>query len=271
MVSPDFDCGGMAVLPLSAISRVDANEYLSPREKVRMHSIRSPLRRAACFGARLAAKFLFLSSAGASAAATPSTSFLGLKSLTQDDLEIFPRWSYREVEVLPLSRRGGGAPRLRWADRLCPIHLSLAHSSNAAGAFLNLDRRVGFDLESPVRWSSAFIKDSFTREEYLWAERLTALGVGRDLIYTMLWSLKESALKAQASDANSVWRIPRIQIQFDCEPERLASALDAGSHHAMERLPVRVGFEATWQQAQIALRFEGSTVLTAMTLLEEVP
>ncbi len=97
-----------------------------------------------------------------------------------------------DIEVLAAS---DGAPGVFAAGHPLPLTLSLSHSHDralcvvtAAGAVL------GCDLERIEPRSQPFVASFFTRAE---RAALTAIGpVDRDLLVNLIWSAKESALKA---------------------------------------------------------------------------
>jgi 4'-phosphopantetheinyl transferase len=91
----------------------------------------------------------------------------------------------------------GGSPRARV---LAPGHwpavvVSLSHSAGAGFAAATVDddgvMRLGCDVEEIAPRSEGFVSDYFTAEEAAWI-----LGDDRHLRANLLWSAKESALKA---------------------------------------------------------------------------
>ncbi len=88
-----------------------------------------------------------------------------------------------------------GAPRV-WIDgAAAPFELSLSHRSGVGLCALGpRGERLGCDLERVEARSEAFVSDYFGAAEQ---QRLSQLQVPvRDAIATLLWSAKESALKA---------------------------------------------------------------------------
>ncbi len=97
------------------------------------------------------------------------------------------------IEVLATP---GGAPEARLvdADEVPPLSLSLSHSRGvgfaaAAAAVLAL----GCDVETVEARSPEFVADYFTESERAW---IAALPGERAMRANLLWSAKESALKA---------------------------------------------------------------------------
>ncbi len=112
------------------------------------------------------------------------------------------------VELRPAP---SGAPEVFLHGRTAPIALSLSHSSGTglctiapAGA------AVGCDLEKVETRSAAFLSDYFTGEERNLVAQ-TPAGM-RDQVVTLLWSAKESVLKALSCglrmDTRSVNAVP---------------------------------------------------------------
>lgn len=89
----------------------------------------------------------------------------------------------------------GGAPELWLEGSRWPGTLSLSHSHGRALAALRPDGgSLGADLERVEERSASFVEDYFTSsEQRAWR---TAAAPARALVATLLWSAKESALKA---------------------------------------------------------------------------
>jgi 4'-phosphopantetheinyl transferase len=88
-----------------------------------------------------------------------------------------------------------GAPEIFWLNHLAPAAISLSHrDSTALCAIAPLGTDLGCDLEMIERHSDAFIADYFTAEEQALIARASA--ALRPRLVTLIWSAKESALKA---------------------------------------------------------------------------
>ncbi len=97
------------------------------------------------------------------------------------------------IEVLATP---GGAPaaRLLSGSPPGPISLSLSHSGGVGfAAVAPGDLELGCDVEALEPRSDAFVADYFTEAERAWIRRGGSL---RSVRATLLWSAKESALKA---------------------------------------------------------------------------
>jgi 4'-phosphopantetheinyl transferase len=96
------------------------------------------------------------------------------------------------LELRPAS---SGAPRVFFHGSPAPVMLSLSHSGGAGlCAIAPPAVEVGCDLETVEPRSAAFVADYFTAEERNLVARTPA--ALRDRTVTLLWSAKESALKA---------------------------------------------------------------------------
>jgi 4'-phosphopantetheinyl transferase len=96
------------------------------------------------------------------------------------------------LEVLPAP---SGAPKVFLDGRPTPVTISLSHSSGTGLCSIAPDdAAVGCDLEKIEPRSPEFLADYFTDDE----QNLVAHGPAnvRDQLLTVLWSAKESALKA---------------------------------------------------------------------------
>jgi len=96
------------------------------------------------------------------------------------------------VEIRPAA---SGAPEVFVANKPAAVSISLSHRDGmAACAVTSADAEVGCDLELVESHSEAFISDYFTAEERALVAQ--AFGADRFRLLALLWSAKESALKA---------------------------------------------------------------------------
>lgn len=96
------------------------------------------------------------------------------------------------IEVLATP---GGAPSARiLSGSHEPVVVSLSHSGGVGFAAASSDAlRLGCDVETIEARSDAFVADYFTEAEALWIDAGRSL---RDVRANLLWSAKESTLKA---------------------------------------------------------------------------
>ncbi len=100
--------------------------------------------------------------------------------------------SLSDIEIRPAP---SGVPEAFVAGRPAPVSLSLSHSNGTAlCAIAPFGAALGCDLELIEPRSDAFVADYFTAEEQ--ALIAQAYGAERSRVLTLLWSAKESALKA---------------------------------------------------------------------------
>jgi 4'-phosphopantetheinyl transferase len=97
-----------------------------------------------------------------------------------------------EVEIRPSC---SGAPEVFIGDWRAEFEISLTHrAGRAACAVATSDTALGCDLELVEPHSEAFVADYFTGEEQAFIA--DAAAADRDGLIALLWSAKESALKA---------------------------------------------------------------------------
>jgi len=89
-----------------------------------------------------------------------------------------------------------GAPEVVMSgNRDAPITISLSHrATTALCSVVQSEISLGCDIEMVERRSDAFVDDYFTADEKAFIERASELD--RPLLVTLVWSAKESALKA---------------------------------------------------------------------------
>ncbi|MGO9262308.1 MAG: 4'-phosphopantetheinyl transferase family protein [Bryobacteraceae bacterium] len=160
--------------------------WLSASERARLDELRIPKRRADWRLGRWTAK-------------CAASGYLNL-----------PR-DWEALAGLELRPAPSGAPEVFLDGRPAPVALSLSHSRGTGlCAIAPAAVEVGCDLEMVEPRSPAFLADYFTDDERKLVARTPA--ARRDRVVTLLWSAKESALKALGcglrSDTRSVNAAP---------------------------------------------------------------
>jgi 4'-phosphopantetheinyl transferase EntD len=170
--------------------------YLTHAETATYRSLRTPQRRRAWLAARLAAKYLFLLRLEFAPAQKPSRRPI-LLELEKDRIDEFPRWMYQSVEVLAAAGGQDGAPRLRWCGRDASHAVSLSHKGEQVCACLGENDPVGIDLERVEARVAAFYRLNYSVAETVWIGQAAGGEPSRrKWLYTLLWTVKEAALKA---------------------------------------------------------------------------
>lgn len=156
-----------------------------------------------------------------------------------------------------------GAPEVFIAAQPAGVAISLSHRAGVAACAVTLSGvELGCDVEIVEPRSDAFIADYFVKEEQALIERTSA--AERPLLLALLWSAKESALKALRAglrlDTRSVTVRPVFR-QADEDGRALESALPAPMSCGLSRwYPLQVIYEdgqtfhGWWQDAGDLLR-----------------
>jgi len=99
---------------------------------------------------------------------------------------------FKKMDIRPAP---SGAPEVYFANQPAPVTISLSHRDGiAACAVVMSGAEMGCDLEIVEPRSDAFVADYFTAEEQALVARASA--ADRPWLLALLWSAKESALKA---------------------------------------------------------------------------
>src|SRR5689334_13194878 len=147
-----------------------------------------------------------------------------------------------EIEIRPAP---SGAPEVFWADRSPGVSISLSHRAGVSiCAVAPSASALGCDLELVETRSDAFAADYFTMEEQELVVRAPA--TDRSRLLALLWSAKESALKA-------------LRLGLRLDTRAVAVSLTTGSSACTwHPLSVRVSdgklFQGWWLQTFALLR-----------------
>jgi len=255
----------VATLEMTELEGWPRERCLSAAEAGKLASLKTRKRQDEWLAARLAAKYLFLTQLGSGAAA-PAEAEPELLTLTADRLSEFPSWLYQKVEVL-----GGptGRPRYTWCGAAdLRQEISLSHAQNLSCACYSPAGSGGVDVEAAALKSTSFYRFNFTEAERDWvARRAEENGVGQEWLFTLLWSLKECAVKMSAD--LSVWNMPVIEIDVLSSIRGLADAYNnqvPGSFYMLD-VQIREGSRVHLARAAVAVppKFILTLILTGVT------
>ena len=125
----------------------------------------------------------------------------------------------REIEIRPAP---SGAPELFLATRPAPVSISISHRSGIAVCAIAMrGAQLGCDLELIEPRDASFVADYFTSEE----EELISCSPAGDQprLVTLLWSAKESTLKALHEGLRLDTRCVAVTFNTSHDPSRAVS------------------------------------------------
>jgi len=152
-----------------------------------------------------------------------------------------PLRSFPNLEIRPAK---SGAPQAYFLNQACAVSISLSHrDAKAVCALADAHAALGCDLELVEPRSDNFVADYFTTEEQGLISR--ARIADRDELVTLLWSAKESTLKALGTGLRLDTRSVVVELLF-------AGSKGDSLHYPWQPLQVRYGdlqmFCGWWQR-----------------------
>lgn len=146
-----------------------------------------------------------------------------------------------------------GAPEVLFDNRPLPISISISHRADTAACALAFSCvALGCDLEMIEPHSQAFATDYFTREEQDFIRQANTSE--KDQLLTLLWSAKESALKAMHEGLRLDTRSLAVNL-FNAEHEEDKSiSHDRKWHQLRVQCASGATFNGWWQQTDSLLR-----------------
>jgi len=268
-------CSGnctVAVLDSTEVSEEAHIHCLSGKEIKKIAGIKNKKRRSEWLAGRLAAKYLFLNlmnmnitdiKTGGDKQSHPT-----LLKLTSEMLRSFSPWMYRRMEVLPNNMTQSGYPHLTWDGNHSKIHVSLSHTSGMACACIASAGAIGIDMELAIPRIESFYKGNFTSLERNWAMRSgNTVDIAANWLFTLLWTIKESALKSRISNEISVWDFPRIEIKILSERDYiLASFNNTRFDNNFLIFGANINEQNRSRYAQVALTATRNLILTVIKI-----
>lgn len=217
----DAGCA-LALVPAGQVAERTHGDRLSSREAAHLSGLVNPRVRRRWLAGRLAAKSLLLHEGEVRGGAR-------LVALDGASLGALPAASCREIEVLPGE---SGPPRLTWRGQAVPAQVSISHGGGfSCAAVAGPGVATGIDLESTAPRVEAFYRGNFTPRERDWVDAgARASGLPGAWLFTLLWTIKEAALKSGATAVRSVWGFPGLEVRL---PADLPGQLAAGCRPAL--------------------------------------
>jgi hypothetical protein len=183
--------------------------HLSSDERAKYVSLSGERRKSEWLAGRLVAKHLFLNRLERSQEVRREVWRPTLANLSAAALGVYSPWMYRKVEVLS----DDGAPRLMWCGKERPESVSVSHAGGISCASIATEKPTAVDVETAVLRNDAFYRHTFTEVEKNWVARVAGgESDSSNWSFTLLWTLKESALKLGWLNGASLWNLPRIEI-----------------------------------------------------------
>lgn len=156
--------------------------------------------------------------------------------------------TFRKMDIRPAT---SGAPEIFFHDQPAAATISLSHRNGLAVCAVALyGTEMGCDVEVAEPRSDAFVADYFTVEEQALIAR--ASKADRDRLVALLWSAKESALKALREGLRLDTRCVAVSLlEAACEPTSWSRMLVryTGEHRSDAR-----AFHGWWRLSGNVLR-----------------
>lgn len=124
-----------------------------------------------------------------------------------------PAWRHTPMPAITVAADPDGAPFYRLEHRL-PLSLSISHSQGTAFCALCETHVIGVDIERIEPRERAFVQDFLSATEIAQVEMCPP--AWQDTLITVIWSLKESALKALRQGLRLDTR--RVEVQIAALP-----------------------------------------------------
>lgn len=196
-------------------SKTHYRAHLSIAERESYDALRSSRRRLEWLAGRLAAKYLFLQHLEIGIAHTVvQQSHSTLLQLSDKCLDDFPDRMYQKIEVLAGERPSCAGPWFRWRGTAREEMVSVSHTGNDVCASLSTRGPAGIDLERVTERADAFHRCNFTETERRWIREGTRIEpLSKDWLFTLLWTVKEAALKAGALLQTSPWSFAGVEVE----------------------------------------------------------
>jgi hypothetical protein len=266
---PETERSTDCVVGLLDVREVDVTQsiaYLSVGEKAKYMSLPNEKRKGEWLAGRLAIKYLFLNRLGMSESGKDREWKPTLAKLTKAALGVFSSWMYQNVEVLPNGETPGRHLKLAWCGKDRPENIALSHADGISCACLQPRSVASIDVETTVPRVDAFSRGNFTEAERSWVARSSDGNANRsNWLFTLLWTLKETALKSGWLSQKSIWGFPMFEIYDLPCPELMRSIWSASAMAAdFVVFPAIVKEHRRVMRVQVGLTGTRDLILTVM-------
>ena len=210
---------------------------LTPNERARLRAVTQPLRRRELIVSRVLAKRLFVRMMDAAPAVA------GMRGATFSEVKLeTPQESegsrLRDVEI---GRAASGEAGPSIIDRGIPrrdMSVSIAHADGWTTVALSTASAIGVDVARTEARCASFYRAHFTKPEREWVE-----GTHRsrqDVLYTLLWTLKEGVVKSGTAPGVTLWGYDEIELVLDVTACDLGNRCESADGVVAQGLPLRI-------------------------------
>jgi phosphopantetheinyl transferase len=256
----------VGVLDVCELQDREYLSHLSADESAKYASLRGGRRQSEWLAGRLAAKYLFLSRMERPQEIRSERLWSPtLAKLSAAALGVYSPWMYRKIEVLAQDEK----PLLVWCGQERAESLSISHAGGIACASIAREQPIAIDVETTAHRNGAFYRNTFTEVEKNWVARVAGVELSStNWYFTLLWTLKESALKLGWLNGASIWNLPRIEIDGLPGVNHLGTFwCDARMADAFIVFTARIRAACRAMQVQVAVAGTRNFVLTVMNPL----
>jgi phosphopantetheinyl transferase (holo-ACP synthase) len=121
---------------------------------------------------------------------------------------------YQRVEVAPAAEAACAGPRLQWDGKSREETVSLSHTDQEACACVCAGGAVGVDVETVAPRAAAFYRCNYSETEQQWVDQGARVDPrSHEWLFTLLWTIKEAALKARVVCQKSPWSFTGVGLE----------------------------------------------------------
>ncbi len=149
------------------------------------------------------------------------------------------------IQIRPAS---SGAPEVYLAESPGNVAISISHRGGIAACAVGASNAMlGCDVEVVEPRSDAFVADYFTPEEQAMIQQASASAPARFALIALIWSAKESALKALRTGLRSDTRSVSVTLDGSC-----LAAMEQVQPPAQENPPLAPHAPLTWRPLRVS-------------------
>ncbi len=172
------------------------------------HQIKYPLQQRNWISSRLMAKYLCLSRVGRIGTRARE---LNIEKFTLEKLNQYPSWAFKDLNL----DHSSPSSRIIFTNQSNRFNYSVSNKNGKVSLCLSREQQIGIDLEEVVERRALFYRYNFTEREKNWVARLvTEADFQPDLLFTLLWTIKEAYFKSGQSNCKTVLDFPGIEVRL---------------------------------------------------------
>lgn len=196
-------------------SKYDYRDFFSGSEWEKYGQLGHQGRKRKWLRGRLLAKYALLECLSRPGFLSVGENTCEIIKVADKNLMEYSAWMYQNARILSGNHSQSGPRYYSWNGKSTSINLSITHSDPMSFVYVSYAMNIGIDAQMVfTSMDPAFYRQNFSQCEKEWVYSSTRdLNIPETSLFTLVWTIKEAAVKADRDPNLSLWSLPSLSVQ----------------------------------------------------------